>query len=394
MEEKGYSPPYIYKIELEIKRILSKSNIKNWISYADVYQEYTQKSSSPSSLRNKRTLLGIIEHFDVNGLYPGRRHHEIVKRSKYHQLVQEFQSVIDHYCAKERERGKKEETINAKYHNAASFLLELQQKGLDSVDKITEEAVLSVFILSTGVLRRSCSYKKNIAAVFKAYKSHSSEKADRILSFLPNLRETRKNIQYLTPEEISKLKATLADKKVSLSLRDRAIGILALYTGIRCCDIAGMTMDSIDWESDTISICQQKTEVPLELPLSATVGNAIYEYLKLERPQIECEYIFLSKNKPYGRLKSRSLYDIANKIFAVANIRQANGDRRGFHIFRHHLATELLGNGVPQPIISRLVGHTDPVSLEAYLSADFKHLKECALSIDKFPVNCEVFLNE
>jgi len=78
----------------------------------------------------------------------------------------------------------------------------------------------------------------------------------------------------------------------------------------------------------------------------------------------------------------------------TANIRQSTGDRRGFHIFRHRVATELLGSGVPQPVISRALGHTSPDSLEAYLSADFKHLKECALSIERFSMPEGVFGNE
>jgi integrase len=89
-----------------------------------------------------------------------------------------------------------------------------------------------------------------------------------------------------------------------------------------------------------------------------------------------------------------SLGNISNKIMKTANIRQSTGDRRGFHIFRHHVATELLGNDVPQPVISRALGHISPDSLEAYLSADFKHLKECALSIERFPMPEGVFGNE
>jgi len=78
----------------------------------------------------------------------------------------------------------------------------------------------------------------------------------------------------------------------------------------------------------------------------------------------------------------------------AAGVRQSKGDRKGFHIFRHHLATALLGNGVPQPVISRTLGHTSPASLEAYLSADFLHLKECAINIERFPVSQEVFSHE
>ena len=59
-------------------------------------------------------------------------------------------------------------TIYTESHNASTFFLSLQQKGIDSLVKITEEAVLSIFMSSDETLLRSCSYKKNIAAVLKA----------------------------------------------------------------------------------------------------------------------------------------------------------------------------------------------------------------------------------
>lgn len=265
---------------------------------------------------------------------------------------------------------------------------------MDCLDSITEEAVLAVFMSSEGKLLRSCSYKKNIAAVFKATIPDHPEACHRVLAYLPALRETRDNIQYLTPDEIHKVKEALSNAKNALTLCDKAIGILELYTGLRGCDIVGLTLDSIDWERELIYIKQQKTEFPLELPLTTVVGNAIYDYLISERPRTESRFLFLSQKKPYDRLKSKSLGNAAVRIMKVAGIRQAKGDRKGFHIFRHHFATTLLGNGVPQPVISRTLGHSSPSSLEAYLSADFLHLKECAISIERFPVSEGVFSSE
>lgn len=274
------------------------------------------------------------------------------------------------------------------------FFLLLQKKGMDSLLKITEEAVLSIFISPDETRLRSYSYKKNITAVLKACIPYHPEACHRILAFLPALRETRKNIQYLTSEEIQKVKETLANGENLLMLRDKAIGILALYTGLRACDMAGLTLDEIDWDRDLISITQQKTDFPLELPLTAVVGNALYDYLISERPHSESSYLFISQNKPYDRLNSRSMGNVAIRIMKVAGIRQSKGDRKGFHIFRHHFATALLGNGVPQPVISRTLGHTSPDSLESYLSADFPHLKECSINIAHFPVPEEVFSHE
>lgn len=173
-------------------------------------------------------------------------------------------------------------------------------------------------------LLRSCSYKKNITAVLKACIPYHGETCLRILAFLPALRKTRKNIQYLTAGEIQKVKAALEDIENSLTLRDKAIGMLALYTGLRSCDIAGMTVDSIDWDRDLIFIRQPKTEFPLELPLTAVVGNAIYGYLTVERPHTENRHIFLSQHKPYERIKNRSIGNVAVRIMQAAGSPKVN----------------------------------------------------------------------
>jgi integrase len=310
-------------------------------------------------------------------------------------LSLEFKSVIDFYCETEKKCGRKKySTVYTESHNASTFFLSLQQKGINSLGEITEEAVLSIFISSDGKQLRSCSYKKNIAAVIKACIPYHPETCPQILAFLPALRETRKNIQYLTSEEIHKVKETLVDEENSITHRNRAIGMLAFYTGLRGCDIAGLTFDDINWDSDLIYIKQQKTKVPLEIPLTAIVGNAIYDYLTLERPHTESSYIFVSQLKPYIRLKNRSIGNVAVRIMKAAGIRQSEGDRKGFHIFRHHLAMKLLGNDIPQPVISRTLGHTSPNSLEPYLRADFPNLKKCSISIERFPVRKEVFSYE
>jgi integrase len=395
MENNGYSKTYVDRFKREIKKILVLAGSKEWSCYTDVYLEYTKTPHSPDYLRDKRTIIGAIEQFDVHGRFPnGRRRHELFERGAYSLLSPEFKSVIEYYREAEKKRGKKATTIYSESHNASTFFLSLQQKEIDSLDKITEEAVLSIFMSPDETLIRSYSYKKNIAAVLTACIPYHLKTCQRILAFLPALRETRKNIQYLTSEEIQKVKDTLADGENPLTLCDKAIGMLALYTGLRGCDIAGLTLDSIDWDKDLIYIRQQKTEFPLELPLTAVVGNAIYDYLTSDRPHTESGYIFVSQHKPYERLKNRSIGNVAVRIMKAADMRQSKGDRKGFHIFRHHLATTLLGNGVPQPVISRTLGHTSLDSLEAYLSADFPHLKECSISIERFPVPEGVFSHE
>ncbi len=391
LKENGYSKPYIDRFRREINHILCSSKSGKWNSYKDVYLTYAKRSKATSYLREKRNIIGAIERFDLEGMYPDRLHrNHILNKSGYDLLSEEFKNVINIYCKVEKKSGKKDDTIYTESHNATTFLLSLHHQGMDSLNKITERAVLE-FFFQNGKLCRSCSYKKNVSAVFKTCIPFFPEiTCSKVLSYLPALREKRKNIQYLTQDEVSRIKTILTDSKSFISLRDKAIGLLALYTGLRSCDIAGLSLSDIDWMNDIVHIKQQKTEVPLVLPLRVTIGNATYDYIIQERPKVSCKEVFVTRARPFTKLQGSSMYNVAKKIMEAANIRIKPGDRQGFHIFRHHMAISLLENGISQPVISRTMGHTCPASLGTYLNADFSHLKECALSMDCFPLRKEV----
>jgi len=389
MAANDYSETYIQKFRAEIKRILKRDPGNTWSSYTDIYLEYTKAPHSDNYLRCKRTIIGALEQFDIYSRFPdGRHRHTLFERGSYHLLVPEFQELIDFYRVAEKQRGKKEATIQGESHNTASFLYEMQVKGCSSLGRITEDAVLSFFVSGDGILIKSCSYKKSISAVFKAGLNWREKECRTVLNYLPALRVTRKNIQYLTVDEICLIRKMVDNGCVSM--RGKAVVLLLLYTGLRGCDIAGLKLESIDWTQEKISISQQKTEIPLELPLSIIVGNSIYEYITMERPDTGNSHLFLSETRPFTPLSGRSIANIVTKVLKTAGLRQNSGDRKGTHIFRHNLASSMLGNGVPQPVITQTLGHTAPNSLEPYLRADFVHLKECAISVEAFSLAKEV----
>ena len=88
---------------------------------------------------------------------------------------------------------------------------------------------------------------------------------------------------------------------------------------------------------------------------------------------------------------SLNLDAICSKVMCKAGIRQGKNERKSLHLFRHNVATTLLQGGVQQPVISATLGHASPDSLDRYLSAEFKRLKECSLSIEHFPIRKGVF---
>ena len=379
MEAESYSKQYIQYIEKDILWIINESSHYAWRSYDDIYQTYVDKWSNKTTLNHKKRRLLVIERFDLESKMPNGLKHAH-KSSAYDSLSAEFKDFIDTYRNLEG-LGYSKKYLKSTSYMVCSFLLDLQNKGINSFKSVTEESVLDVFS-SDGKICRSYNFKYTVEFAFKTCLSFYGDGiCSRMLSYLPALPHIKKNVQYLTKEEMWRIKSVL-EKDTTLSLQNKAICLLALYTGMRSSDICSLTFKSIDWDNDLIRI---------KLPLRAVVGNAIFDYITKERPKSSADTIFLTVNAPYRRLHSSNLNAICVSIMGKAGIRQNPGDRKGMHLFRHYLATSLLGYGVEQPIISSTLGHQSPSSLAPYLSADFTHLKECALNIERFPVRKEVF---
>lgn len=391
----NYSKDYRDRVMRKIVEIINGYEAGTWASYSEFRSAFIKKSGKIELSPKNHAIVEMIENFDVYGHLPnGSNYKKSMERGKYHLLSNEFKHIIDCYCNIASKRGLKESTIYGNSRNTASFFHEIQLKNGHTLSQITENDIISFFIDKTGVLKRGYSFKRNISCVLKECIDYNPSEITRILSYIPEIRNKRKNIQYLTQDESKKIANCLNSDTNFLTKRDKAIGILAFYTGLRSCDIAKLKLNEIDWENDKIAINQAKTGNLLELPLSAIVGNAIYDYLTTERPSYDNEYVFITNTAPLRCVSSDNLRNIASKIMFVANIRQNATDRQGFHIFRHHIATELLNNDVPRPVISKILGHCSPESIEPYLSADFKHLKACALDITKFNICLKEYSDE
>jgi integrase len=392
LEDNGYTQNYVKRVRSAIRWILGHDKDRSWQTYTDAYNDRVSQLISEGHKRLQRVVFGAIQQFDIDGEYPNRRPmNRLIKKGAYHQLNEEFKELIDFCKNAEEQRGLKHGTIRENTSRAAVFFHAMQVKGLKSLSDITEDDVLDFFLDEKGVVSKSSSYRKQLASVFKAGVDWKEAECRRILAYLPKIRHRRKNVQFLKPEETEMIRAILDDETIELSFRDRAIGKLLFFTGIRPCDIAKMGHSSIDWETDEIYLHQQKTDAPLSLPLTAAIGNAIYDYIATERPESGDPHIFLSELYPHRPFNPGAVWHISAKIYKAAAIRQGKNDRRGTHLFRYNVATAFLGSGVSRPVISQTLGHTDPLSLDTYLNADLPHLKGCALSIEAFPVSEEVF---
>lgn len=112
-------------------------------------------------------------------------------------------------------------------------------------------------------------------------------------------------------------------------------------------------------ESNTIELEQGKTKEPIVLPLLNDVGEAVIDYIKYGRPAVDSKEVFLRLSAPVGRMNPCTLHSIVTHYMNKAGIPIPEGKKHGPHALRHSLASALLHNNTPMPVISEILGHTD-----------------------------------
>ena len=125
-----------------------------------------------------------------------------------------------------------------------------------------------------------------------------------------------------------------AAKNPTLSLRDTAMFAVAASLGLRAGDIVRLTLSDIDWIHHEIHFVQNKTGVELHLPLEASVGNAIANYILHERPKTQSRALFIRSRIPFDAITSTAAGDRLRKYMKLSDVEYTPGDGKGFHSFR------------------------------------------------------------
>lgn len=170
------------------------------------------------------------------------------------------------------------------------------------------------------------------------------------------------------------------DPGTPVGRRNRAMLLLAARTGLRPSDIAGLRLPDIDWRHGLITVTQRKTATVLTLPLLADVGAAIAEYLLHGRPAgADDDHVFLRSQAPYVALASSDLYHVAAGAFTRTETVSSGGTGRGMRVLRASLATRMLENDTPLPVISQALGHRGIGAAMHYLASDETRMRACCL---------------
>ena len=184
-----------------------------------------------------------------------------------------------------------------------------------------------------------------------------------------------------SPEEIQAI-LNAVDRENPLGKRDYAIMLLAARLGLRVGDIRELRFENIRWDTAEIRFIQSKTGNETVLPLSDELGWALIDYVKNGRPVTDSKVIFVRHIAPYDAFgQNNNLSNIISKYMKAANIHVPQGKRHGMHVFRHSLASSMLANGTPLPVVSEALGHSETNTTARYLCIAVEQLRSCALEV-------------
>lgn len=392
LDEQGYCKGCKNAFRVEIARILKKIENGSFSNYSDHLADFKNaKPRSENRLRSKRHIVEMIKRFDLYGYYPDKMvRFDAGKERVYEVLLPSYKEMIDNYRDTLVKKGLKDSTIYNDVTTAKYFLKLLQDNSIMSLSCVKESIVHEMFYKDGNKLR-GYDFSIGVRRFMRVMESSiGEENANRICSYLPASARIHKPYDAITNEELEKLKTVLLDDSYGFPLRDRAIMIVAIYTGLRRSDIANLQLDDFDWDNDKIRIIQGKTGTPLYLPLRPVVGNIIYDYITKERPQSSEPYVFLHSQKG-TKLNPTLFAKMSYKFFDAAGIRM-NGENRGMHMFRHRVATSLINNGQDTPIVMSVLGHTAPLAVDYYLESDYEQLKACGIDVSRWPMRKEALL--
>jgi site-specific recombinase XerD len=393
IKEIGYSKEYLKKIEYSYKLFMNYS-LKNDCKYYDeklalaFLEEYCTIFSNKDMQKNnyqerKRAIFKLDEMYKYNQISSNK----LSARKKY-QFDGCLQSTIESYLTWKQANISKAriQSIKLYLERFSSFI-----SSIDIIKQITDlkSEHIHQFIESCSIYTHHTIYATVVCLRnYIIYLEKNEYINNKLSTKLPKIAKKRERTypSAFTKDETEALLNSIK-RDNSKERRDYAMLLLAARIGLRASDITNLKFNNIDWEKNQISIVQQKTKAPLTLPLLQDIGEAIIDYIKNGRPNVDDLHIFIRESRPYIKIKASSLHMIVDGYLKRAKIKIPPGKKHGPHALRHSIATLLLENNIPISTIKEILAHKSSETTKIYLKVAQKQLLECALNVEFQSIN-------
>lgn len=176
----------------------------------------------------------------------------------------------------------------------------------------------------------------------------------------------------LTRAEVERLLAA-CDRRGPTGRRDFAVITLLLRLGLRAGEVAGLTLDAIDWRAGEL-VVSGKGNRSERLPLPADVGEPLVAYLRAGRPASALDRaVFIRVKAPHRGLSAGGVTQIVGDAARRTGLGLVHA-----HRLRHTAATEMLRAGGSLAEIGQVLRHRRALTTAIYAKVDERALRMLA----------------
>lgn len=381
MQKKGYSPLSIQGLKNVWDTLLRYASTVPVTSFNEDFQkeflqtEYGLRMEQMYTMYRVSRALELLKNYIDFGVVTG------VPKRKGHEINAGYHSLLTAFADSEAQRGLSEGSMKSLWSRLYRLHLFFIDKGADTFSMVTRDMVNDFIKYMASYSTTYVSESLRMLRRLSLYAFQNNYHDEDLSGCIPSVKNTRQQRlpAVFTKDETEKILSSF-DRENPLGKRNYAIFLIAARMGLRSSDIRALEFSCINWNDKILSFTQQKTKKFLTLPIPDDVGWAIIDYLKSGRPSSDSKYIFIQHKPPYGQYAD--LRNVLIKQMRCAGIETPANRRIGMHCFRHTLATAMLENGVPLPVISQTLGHADISNTEVYLRINISQLKLCALEVE------------
>jgi len=277
------------------------------------------------------------------------------------------------------EKGLRPHSIHHYRFYLRQFATYLERIGIDDLSKLSP-TVLSGFIAEYAPPRVSWETVRNACGTLRVFLRyvHREGVTAKDLSSLVEFPQSYRHAglpRSISWDQVEQVLAGI-DRRSACGKRDYTMLLLLATYGLRGAEVAGLTLDDIDWRNERLKIRERKAGNNTTYPLSAVVGAAIIDYLKNGRPATTCREVFMRSAAPIAPIGSAAVVCRAGHFIRKAGIIVP---RAGSHVLRHSCVQRLLNAHFSLKHIGDYVGHRSASSTQIYAKVAIEQLREVAL---------------
>ena len=252
----------------------------------------------------------------------------------------------------EFEENKKHNTVISIRKDLNQFLIYLNEHDIIDFNKLDELLIKEYFTkLKTEEISAS-TFNRRLSSIKKFYKylvdKGLKEKGSEIL--IESEKNDEKKIEYLSPEEINLVRATMQGENFNI-LRDRLMFELLYSSGMTVAEL--LSLGEVNFNLEKREIYILKNKLSKTMYFSETCKKFYIKFLNSKKEKFKENYnpSIIFTNNSNERLTDRSVRRLINKYGEMANLNKEISP----YTLRHSFCIYMLKNGMPKEYLARLL---------------------------------------